>query len=78
MMLLVILFTMRVFFSFFLKLNSYHHYTLTSPLLQTLKQNHRASHNCYSVKDMLKLLAFKWLLNESLFETELQEVMLIW
>ena len=31
---------------------------------QTLKQNQRASHNCYSVKKMLKLLAFKKLLNE--------------
>ena len=50
----------------------------TSPLQQTLKQNHRASHNCYSVKSMLKLLAFKWLLNELLLETEWSELMFIW
>ena len=36
----------------------------TSPLQQILKQNHGASLNCYSVKNMLKLLAFKWLLKE--------------
>ena len=53
---------MRVLFSFLLKLNSHHPDTFTSPLLQTLKQNHhRASHNCYSVNNMLKLLLFKWL-----------------
>ena len=65
------------FFSFLLKLNSNHPYTFTSPLQQTLKENQRASNNCYSVKNMLKLLAFKWLLNESLLETESLEVMLI-
>ena len=75
-LLLVILLMIRVLFSFLLKLNSCHHYTFYSPLQQSLKQNHRASHNCYSVKYMMKRLAFKWLLNESLFETELQEVML--
>ena len=53
-----------IFFSFLVKLNSHHPYTLTSPVQQTLKQNQRASHNCYSVKKMLKLLAFKKLLNE--------------
>ena len=42
----------------------------TSPLQRTLKQNHRASLSCYSVRNMLKFLAFKWLLNELLFETE--------
>ena len=61
---------LRVPFSFLLKLKSYHPYTFTSPMEQTLKQNHRASRNCYSVKNMLKLLAFKWLLNELLLETE--------
>ena len=65
------------FFSFLLKLNSHHPNTFTSPLQQTLKQNQRASSNCYSVKNMLKPLAFKWLLNELLVETKLSEVMLI-
>ena len=31
---------------------------------QTMKQNHCTSHNYYSVKIMLKLLAFKWFLNQ--------------
>ena len=83
-----VLFTLRIssllsplndaFFSFLLKLNSHHLYTFTSLLQQTLKQNQCASHNCYSVKNILKLLAFKWLLNEVLLETKLSEVMLIW
>ena len=42
----------------------------TSPLQQTLKQNHRALHDCYNVKNMLKLLTFEWLLNELLLEIE--------
>ena len=42
----------------------------TSPLQRTLKQNHRASLSCYSVTNMLKFLAFKWLLNDLLLETE--------
>ena len=67
---LVILVMVRVLFSFLLNLNYYRHYTFTSPLQETLKQNDRASHNCYSVKNMLKPLAFKWLLNGSLLETE--------
>ena len=50
----------------------------TSPLQETPKQNQHASHKCYSVKNMLKLLAFKWLLNELLLETKLSEAMLIW
>ena len=33
----------------------------TSPLQQTLRQDHRTLHDCYSVKNILKLLAFKWL-----------------
>ena len=53
-------------------------YTFTSSLQQTLKQNHRASHNCCSVKNMLKLVAYKWLLNKLLLETEWSEVKLIW
>ena len=68
---------MRILFSFLLKLNSHHTYTFTSPLQQTLKQNHHALHDCYSVKNMLKLLAFIWLLNELLLEREWSEVMLI-
>ena len=52
--------------------------TFTPPLQQTLKQNHRPSHNCDSVKNILKLLAFKWLLNQLLLKTECSEVMLIW
>ena len=51
-------------FQFRLKLNSYHLYTFISPLQRTLKQNYRVSHNFYSVKNMLKLLAFKRLLDE--------------
>ena len=66
------------FFSFLLKLNSHHPNTFTSPLQQTLKQNQRASNYCYSVKNMLKPLVFKWLLNELLLETKWSEVMLIW
>ena len=65
------------FFSFLLSMNLRHPYTFTSPLQQTLKWNQRASHNCYSVTNMLKLLAFKWLLNELLRETKLSEVILI-
>ena len=49
-----------------------------SPLLQTLKQNHPGLHNYYSVKNMLKLLTFKWLLSKLLLETEWSEIMLIW
>ena len=78
MMILLILLMVRVLSSFLLKLNSYHPHKFTSPLQQTLKQNNRASHNCYSVKNMLKLLAFKWLLNELLLETEWSEAILIW
>ena len=59
-------------------MNSHYPYTFTSLLQQTLKQNHRALHNCYSAKNMLKLLAFKWLLNKLSLETEWSEVMLIW
>ena len=68
------------FFSFLLKLNWHHPYTFTSPLQQTLKQNQRASHNCYSVKKtcLNMLRAFEWLLNELLLETEWSEVMLVW
>ena len=65
------------FFSFLLKLNSHHPCTFTSPLQQTLKQNQRASHNSYSVKNMLKPLAFKWLLHELLLETKLSEAIII-
>ena len=43
---------------------------VTSLLQKTLKQNHCTSHNCCSVKTMLKLLAFKLLLNQLLFEKE--------
>ena len=50
----------------------------TSPLQQTLQQNHRALLNCYSVKNSLKLWTFKCLLNELLLETEWSVVMLIW
>ena len=49
-----------------------------SPLQQTPKQNHHVQLNCYSIKNMLKPLAFKWLFNELLLETEWSEVMLIW
>ena len=62
------------FFKFLLELNLHHPYTFTSPLQHTLKQNQRASNNCYSVKNMLKPLAFKWLLNELLLETKLSEI----
>ena len=41
-----------------------------SPLQQTIKQNHRALHNCNRVKNMLKHLAFKWLLNVLLLKIE--------
>ena len=41
----------RVIISFLLKLNSHHHYMFASPLQQTLKQNHCASHNCCSVRN---------------------------
>ena len=74
----LILLIIRLLFKFLLKLNSYHPHTFTSPLQHALKQIHRASHNCYCVKNLLKLLTFKWLLNELLLETEWSEVMLIW
>ena len=77
-MLLLVLLIMRVLLSFLLKLNSYHPHTFTLALQNTVKQNHCASHNCYSVKNMLKLLAFKWILNELLLEKERSENMLIW
>ena len=57
---------LRVPFSFLLKLKSYYPYKFISPLQQTLKQNHCASHICYNVRNMLKLLAFNWLLKELL------------
>ena len=76
-MLLLILLMMRVLFSFLLKLHSNHSYTLTLVFQQALKQNHRASHNCYSVENMLKLLAIKQLLNKLLLETERSKVLLI-
>ena len=76
MMLLVVLLMMSI--CFLLKLNSNHPNTFTSLLQQTLKHNQHASNNCDSVKNMLKPLAFKWLLNELLLETKLTEVMLIW
>ena len=78
MRLLLILLMMRDLFSFLQKLNSDYTCTFTSPLQQTLKQDHRASHSYYSVKDILKLLAFKWLLNEFLLDIKWSEVMLIW
>ena len=74
----MLLLIMKVVFSFLLKLNSHHPHTFTSALQQTLKQNHGASHNCNSVKTMLKLSAFKKLLNELLLETEWSEAMLMW
>ena len=49
----------------------------TSTLQETLKQNDCPSHNCHSVKNMVKLLVFIWLLNHLLLETECLEVMLI-
>ena len=55
---------MKVLLSFILKLNSHPPCTFASPL-----QNHLTSYNCYGVKNMLKLLAFKWLLKELLLET---------
>ena len=75
---LLILLMIRVLFTFLLKLNSHHPYTFTPHLQQTLKQNHRALHNFYRVKNMLKLLAFKWPLNKLLLEKEWSEFMLIW
>ena len=65
-------------FQFSLEAKFTYPYTFTLLLQQTLKQSRRISHNCYSVKNMLKLLAFTWLLNELLLETKLSEVMLIW
>ena len=78
MMLLLILLMVRVLFSLLLKLNSHHSHTFTSPFQKTLKQNHPALHNWYSVKNMLQPLPFKRLLNELLLETEWLEVMFIW
>ena len=43
-------------------------FTFTSPLQKTLKEDHSTFHNSYSVKNMLKLLTFKWLLNQILLE----------
>ena len=77
-MFLLILLMMRVLFSFLLKLNSHHPFTFTSPLQYALKQNYHVSHNCYRVKNILKLLTFKRLLNKLLLESEWSEVMLIW
>ena len=74
----MLLLIMKIVFSFLLKLNSHHPHTFTSALQQTLKQNHGASHNCNSVKTMLKLSAFKKLLNELLLETEWSEAVLMW
>ena len=58
-----------VLFSFLLKLNSHYPHTFTSPFQKTLKQNHPASHNWYSVKNMLQPFAtvsiqkaFKWVI----------------
>ena len=68
----------EVSFQFFPEAEFIPLHTFTSPLQQTLKQNHRASHNCCSIKYLLRLLAFKWLLNDLLLETEWSEVMLLW
>ena len=70
MMLLLILVIMWILFSFLPKLNSHHLYvhvtfgTVTEVELPC---------NCYSAKNMLKLLAFKWLLNELLLETMIRD-----
>ena len=69
-MLLFDMLMMRALFIFLLKLNSYHSHKFTSPLQQTLKQSHSALRNCYSVKIMMKFLAFKWLLKELLLEAK--------
>ena len=49
-----------------------------SPLQKTPNQYLLSLYNCCSVKIMLKLLAFKWLLNELLLEIEWSELILIW
>ena len=66
---------LRVFFSFLLKLNSI---TVMHSHHPSQRYWSRTTDICYSVKDMLKLLAFKWLLNELLVETEWSVVVLIW
>ena len=40
--------------------------------------NQHTPHNCYSIKNMLKLLVFIRVLNELLLETEWSEVIIIW
>ena len=57
------LWVLTVPFSFLLRLNLYHSHTFTSPLQQTLKQNHPASHNwqCQKHVEILSIqIAFKW------------------
>ena len=57
------LWVLTVPFSFLLRLNLYHPHTFTSPLQQTLKQNHSASHNwqCQKHVEILSIqIAFKW------------------
>ena len=75
---LLILLMMTALSCFLLKLNSHHPYRFASRFQQTLTQNHRASRNWYSLNNMLKRLAFKWLLNKLLLEIEWSEVKLIW
>ena len=75
---LLILLMMTALSCFLLKLSSHHPYRFTSRFQQTLTQNHRASRNWYSLNNMLKRLAFKWLLNKLLLEIEWSEVKLIW
>ena len=69
---------MKVLLGFLLKLNLHHSCTFTLPLQQILGQNHCSSHSSQNVKNMLKLLVFKWLLNRVLLETECSVVMLFW
>ena len=58
MILLLILLMIKVLLSFLLKLNFHHPCKFTSPLQKAVKQNHHTLHNCYSVKNMLKLLVY--------------------
>ena len=59
------------YFQFSPKVKFTYPYTFASRLQQTLKQNHCPSHNCYSFKNITKLLAFIWILKKLLLQTEL-------
>ena len=72
MILSLILLMTWLLFSFLLKLNSHHTYTFTSPLQQTLKQDHRTAATLLASWNSSIQVVFKGVIGEW------WEVMLLW